>query len=311
MLKTISLLCPTRGRPHRLKEMLESVIITAQNPENVEVFFYIDNDDNKKDEYLETINKLLDKYKTNLKKCDPYIGEPMSISKSWNILAERCSGDILAMSNDDLVYITKGWDVVASKESEKYPDGIYCMWFNDLIQYGSSAAFPMVSRVWYKTLGYFTPGVFRFLCNDSWIYYIAKNLQRLHYIGDDVIVEHRHASYNKSEMDDTYKMHIDGGKNSDYTHDNELFYSDWGQNEIIKEADKLRKIASYSTEELQRQIMYLSLELNKTNNLLKNLNTSLDKINKLDKKTDKIIDSLAWLIPFRKLRNSFRDNLKS
>jgi hypothetical protein len=60
-----------------------------------------------------------------------------------------------------------------------------------------------VSNVWFRTLGYFTPGIYNFGFNDSFIYDLAKRIGRTHYI-PSVIAEHRHFSVGKSNMDDTY-----------------------------------------------------------------------------------------------------------
>jgi hypothetical protein len=51
-LKTISLLCPTRGRPDKALRLVLSVLQTAHHPERVEVLFYVDTDDSTKLDYV-------------------------------------------------------------------------------------------------------------------------------------------------------------------------------------------------------------------------------------------------------------------
>ena len=85
----------------------------------------------------------------------------MSVSRSWNILASNCTGDILIMGNDDLIYKTQNWDGILVEQTKKFKDGIYLMWFDDGIKH-NHANFPIISRKWYETLGYFTPGCFNF-----------------------------------------------------------------------------------------------------------------------------------------------------
>lgn len=296
MNRIISLLCPTRGRPDRVCVMLESIIKTTEKLENVEILFYIDSDDDKKDDYIASINNLLNKYNNPFKRVLPHIGEPMSVSKSWNIIAEKCEGDILVMANDDEVWITKGWDRRLNEEADKFPDDIYCIYFDDGITHGKICAFPMVSRKWYETLGYFTPGIFKFLANDTWIEYIARHIDRLHYV-PDVLIEHRHYLHNKSEMDETYKRNSDEylGKQEDtlYLHSKEC------QDKIKKDARKLMSKMQFNIEsyiKLKNRIDELEKE-NKNNILL------------IDNKINKIIDTLAWFIPFRKKRDEFRNRL--
>ena len=236
MNRIISLLCPTRGRPDRVCVMLESIIKTTERLENVEILFYIDSDDDKKDDYIASINNLLNKYNNPFKRVLPHIGEPMSVSKSWNIIAEKCEGDILVMANDDEVWITKGWDRRLNEEADKFPDDIYCIYFDDGYIHDEGCSFPMVSRKWYETLGYFTPGIFKFLANDTWIEYIARHINRLHYV-PDVLVEHRHHLYGSAEIDNTYKRNIDeySGKREDAAY----FHSKECQDKIKEDAKKL------------------------------------------------------------------------
>ena len=314
MNKTISLLCPTRGRPDRVHTMLESIIITTDNPEYVEVLYYIDNDDNTKEGYLETIDNLVKKHDVHFKKAEPYIGEPISISKSWNILAERCSGDVLVMANDDEVWITKGWDSRLNEEIEKFPDDIYCIYFDDGGNHGKICCFPMVSRTWYETLGYFTPGIFKFIFNDTWIEYIARAIGRLHYI-PDVLIEHRHFSFGKSEFDETYKKHREGS-NSHVKDDTKLFHSKESQDNIKNEAKKLANKMQINNIEIINNLIesnnkILNLEKNIINleKEINNYRVLNSKINIIENIQNNIINTLAWFIPFRRKREKFRNEI--
>jgi hypothetical protein len=85
------------------------------------------------------------------------------------------------------------------------------MWMNDMINEDRHCAFPIVSRKWCDTLGYFTPGVFKFGYNDTWVYDIAKRLGRCHWISS-VTAEHMHFNQGKSQKDDTYRWNRDGDR---------------------------------------------------------------------------------------------------
>ena len=87
----------------------------------------------------------------------------MSVSKSWNEIAKLSLGDILIMGNDDQEYQTQYWDTTLEGEVNKYPDDIYCAWFEDKINGSKHCAFPIISRKWYDTVGYFAPIVFNFI----------------------------------------------------------------------------------------------------------------------------------------------------
>jgi len=195
--RKFSILTPTRGRPENAIRFANSVNKTAKDKSSFEQLFYVDNDDPRIDDYRRL-------FPSNHNQVKVIYGEPMSVSKSWNILAEKCVGDVLIMGNDDLVYRTDGWDEILDTERRKYQDCIYVMWFNDGINGARHCAFPIVSRKWYETLGYFAPGIFEFLYNDTWVFDIGKRINRCHYI-DRVLTEHLHFTAGKSNYDETYQ----------------------------------------------------------------------------------------------------------
>lgn len=300
MNRIISLLCPTRGRPDRVCVMLESIIKTTEKLENVEILFYIDSDDDKKDHYIASINNLLNKYNNPFKRVLPHIGEPMSISKSWNIIAEKCEGDILVMANDDEVWITKGWDRRLNEEADKFPDDIYCIYFDDGSNRYRNCSFPMVSRKWYDTLGYFTPGIFEFAANDIWIENIARIINRLHYVSD-VLIEHRHFLFNKSKMDETYKKNINQyfGNHSD----GKFFDSEYCMNKRLEDAKKLSIRMELNKIEIINNFIEQNNKIIELENNIKNIKLCYGY------NINKIIDALAWWIPIRKWRDKFRNKM--
>ena len=196
MTPKISILVPTRERPDRFKTMLDSLFNTVKNKDDVEILFCVDMDDTEITKYAP--------FKSD--KVHMYVMEPQVISKSWNIIAKEAKGDILVMGNDDQVYVTPNWDAVLLREAAKYPDKIYCLWFNDNINGAKHCAFPMISRRWYETLGYFVPELFLFHYNDTWVYDIAKRIERAKYLGH-VTVEHWHYGRDHSLYDKTYNKH--------------------------------------------------------------------------------------------------------
>jgi glycosyl transferase/beta-hydroxylase protein BlmF len=168
-------------------------------------------------------------------------GEAKSVSKSWNDLYAKSVGDILIMGNDDLVYRTSLWDLRIENESERFEDEIYCMWMDDMINDDRHCAFPIVSRKWCETLGYFTPGVFEFGYNDTWVYDIAKRIGRCKWIGN-VVAEHMHFSQSKSQTDDTYRRNRVGDRGNLYQLDGQTFDSLEMVEKRMADAEKLRAV---------------------------------------------------------------------
>ena len=236
----ISILTPTRNRPNNCERFIRSVYNTCWVRGDVELLFYVDSDDPALDIYLE-LQALCHTEFVGLHDVKFVVGEPMSVSKSWNILAEKCVGDIMIMGNDDLVYKTQGWDDVLEKRLIELNDPYYLTWFNDGINSDRHCAFPVISREWYETLGYFSPGVFNFGYNDTWVYDIAKRVGKLNYM-NDILVEHLHFSVGKSNMDDTYARNRTQEKGNLYRKDKEIY--EQTINDRINAAKKIKERSS-------------------------------------------------------------------
>lgn len=231
----ISILTPSRARSERLNNFIESIYKNCECPEIVEVLNYIDSDDEEISKYQKYENDFKNKYPKffNIKN---YYLEPLSVSKSWNTLAKNSVGDILIMGNDDVIYTTYSWDKILIEETKKYKDHIYLMWFNDGVKKDTHASFPIVSRVWYNVLGYFTPGCFNFGFNDTWLFQIALYLRRAHYI-ERVKIEHISFKTDIKYWDSTYARNRSEEKGNLYKLDQKIWDNTHYQR--IKESLKL------------------------------------------------------------------------
>ena len=110
---------------------------------------------------------------------------------------------------------------VPSYLREKYPDEIYCMWFNDAWESQKFCTFPIVSKKWVKELGYFMFPFFKHFFIDTWVWMLAKSVDRAIYI-PDILVEHRHWKAGKAEKDETYNRNITTATNSRHARDREI-----------------------------------------------------------------------------------------
>lgn len=229
----ISLLVPTRNRPEKAYQMAMSALITISDRKNLEILMYLDLDDPSINKYRNQFAKLANQ------NVELIVGQAVSVSKSWNDIASRCTGDVLMMGNDDQIFVTPRWDITLEKKVKQYPDNIYCAWFNDGINGPNHCAFPIVSRKWYNTLGYFTPGIFQFGYNDTWIFDIAKKIDRCLYI-PEVLVEHRHFSVGKSQIDDTYARNRTQERGNLYAKDRITFACSDAERGV--HAEKLKKV---------------------------------------------------------------------
>ena len=234
-----SILTPTRNRPNNCERFIKSVYNSARTRKNVEMIFYIDNDDPAITSY-KSLDWHAQKEYEGFKNIKFIYGEPKSVSISWNDLAEECIGDVLIMGNDDLVYQTDGWDEKLDQELDTYKkDKVYVAWMDDGLNQDRHCAFPIVSRQWYECLGRFTPGCFHFGYNDTWIFDVGKMLDRCHYI-PFIKAEHLHFSTGKSEMDDTYARNRTQEKGNLYAKDQVLFNKT--RNIRLDDRNKLREL---------------------------------------------------------------------
>jgi hypothetical protein len=231
-----SMLCPTRSRAKRVQLFVKSVHRTCADPAKVELLFYVDDDDPQLDQYLLVVEKMKASY-GDFKTIELVVGPPISVSKSWNVLAEKCSGNLLMMANDDQMYVDYGWDYYLDRCYRERPDDIFAMFFEDGQYPPDGGDFPIVSRKWYETLGYFTPGIFEFWYNEAWIFDVANRLQRIVRI-PRILVDHLHYSEYKSVLDDTYKRHRLNFER--VNRDNELYNRTSGDREAA--AEKLRPL---------------------------------------------------------------------
>ena len=219
----ISILTPTRQRSQRCFEFIKSIYTKTDQPQNIELLFYVDKDDPQLTHYKK-LEKACHKNYPDFNNVKFIIQPPISVSKSWNIIAAQSKGDILIMGNDDLLYRTSHWDTILKQKIQNYyhKDEIYCAWFNDGLNGSKHCAFPILSRKWYKTVGYFSPGVFNFGYNDTWVFDIAKKIDRLLYI-PEVLVEHMHFTIGKSDNDKTYQRNRIEERGNLYELDAEIF----------------------------------------------------------------------------------------
>lgn len=190
----ISLLMPTRARPHNLERISRSILDTAENPKDLELIIYIDNDDHSYDEYL----------KKPLIKPKVIRGERIVLSEMWNKCFEKAKGDILMHLGDDIIFQTKNWDLTVKETFDDYPDHIVFVYGNDGSPGGRDfGTHGIIHRKWAETVGYFVPPYFSSDYNDTALNYMAEKIGRKRYI--DILTEHMHPDLHKGDFDITHQ----------------------------------------------------------------------------------------------------------
>ena len=192
---------------------------TAEHPHRVAILLYIDDDDPDIENYKASITNLEKKFGSS--SISITFGPSVGVPSAANILFNTSTSDIFLISNDDQVFIDQGWDARLDQEIIKFPDQVFCMWFNDKWESKNFCTFPILSRKWIETWGYLQFPFFEHFFTDAWIWMLARAIGRDHYI-DDIIVEHRHWKTGKSEKDATYKKHLTTESKSKYARDRSI-----------------------------------------------------------------------------------------
>lgn len=188
----ISILVPTRKRILSVQELIKTIFLTAFDINNIEVIFYIDEDDK---ESKEMFNFLFPTIKL-------VIGPRIILSQCWNECYKISTGDILMHCGDDIRFRTMYWDQMVRKEFDKVPDRILQVFGDDGIQHQNLATHSFIHRNWVKIVGYFVPPYFSSDFNDTWLDFVARQLNRQVYL-PTLVTEHMHWLVNKGVKDKT------------------------------------------------------------------------------------------------------------
>lgn len=175
----IDIICPSRGRPENLERLWNA----CPHDGRVRVHTYVDDDDPKRDEYLE------------LKDVIPgmmYCGPRIRLVPAANTLVqalipafERDSNIVAFMGDDHLPH----GDWVPQVEAAMRPMGV--VYGNDLIQGEALATAAFLDAEIVCRLGYlFPPGLLHMYGDNFWMT-IGRYTDRLAYV-PDLIVEHVH-----------------------------------------------------------------------------------------------------------------------
>jgi glycosyltransferase involved in cell wall biosynthesis len=236
----ISILVPTRGRPRRLLDFLQSIIDTTAVNADVEVVLGIDEDDHSY-EGVELPEDRLQIKKT--------VAPQASMGSINTRCLQHATGELIMLGNDDVIFRTRGWDQIVLTASQRYPDGIFLMYARDGIKNDAFPCFPILSKSFCTLIGDPFPALYQGDGIDMHLYDIFvrlkdRGLSRFCYL-DNVYMEHRHISNGKGNFDAIYSVRS-------HKLGNYHFYSLWEQREqniraILGEMARLSPSAASSS----------------------------------------------------------------
>lgn len=186
----IDLLIPSRGRPGRLMQTLESVMITVSDSNSVEFYFFVDFNEFDSYRHFEEVGTILS-------------GANGTLSSYWNHLYKFGKGSILFHGSDDILFETDGWDKIVIDHFKKHPESL--LYGKDGHQDENCPTHSFTSRSAADKIGYFVPPYFEADFNDVWLREVYKKAGRLFY-NPDLMIRHNHVNVNPKLNDDTYEI---------------------------------------------------------------------------------------------------------
>ena len=188
----ISLIHPSRGRPHKAYDTALEWLTMAGTP--VEYIISLDIDDPALQSYLK---KFMTKRQV--------IAENKSVVEATNNAAKVATGDILLYLSDDFKCF-ENWGRVIESEFHWYRDQPTLLKVDDCLQTFDKeiVTIPIMNRALYETLGYFWHPGYKSMFVDEHLYHRAKKLGALQ-LAPHIQFEHCHVSVGKSPDDETYR----------------------------------------------------------------------------------------------------------
>ena len=226
-MKKILTICPSRERPERLNDMLESFFKTSTESD---LIIIVDEDDLELDRYREITRR--------------YLGVELLVSKLANnterfnkVFKDNPDYDYYHMTNDDFIYRTDGWDKKFIKGLEENCGGEGIVFGNDQFLSARLCTCPFISGVFPRTLGWLQLPCVKYLFADNAWQVIGTLLHRLIY-AEGVIIEHMHFLADKAEIDETYRK-VYNEKSQQNDKDAFVF---WAKGGALEDIDKLKAV---------------------------------------------------------------------
>lgn len=202
-MRTISVLCPTRGRPERCAAFARSAVELATHPERVEVLVRVSQDDPAIAEYGQVSVP-----RTHWWYPEGFTHYPAGIE----FLRQHAAGEVLFCGSDDSLFRTRGWDKLVDAAIDKFPDELVVAYANNGQGREKCEQF-FTTRRWVSVVGWLMRPEYEHFCCDQDVEAIATAVDRLVFLRG-VTVEHLHKKYGKAPDDDTYRrVRGDSGTN--------------------------------------------------------------------------------------------------
>lgn len=196
-MKSIVILCPTRGRPSRFAAMVRTAYEMASVPGLISVCAYLDQDEPEMAEY-----KAL---RADFSRLYLHIGPRITNPQTYNVLAGLSRSDIIFTGADDVLFRTGAWDLAVRRALSHFHDGvgIACPMDGAEDRKGKRCIQWFCDRRTVDALGCVMPTQYEHFFADTHVGDVAERSGRLVWM-HDVLIEHMHPNHKKAKRDATY-----------------------------------------------------------------------------------------------------------
>lgn len=225
----VLVICCSRGRPERLREMIESFLKTSKISS---LIIALDIDDPSREENVSTIEKYTPqgiKYTLNIPITTTFL-----INKKYFL--DGFETRFYSVTNDDFIYHTEGWDVILTDEI-KSKGKVGISYGNDMLQGKNMPTTSVISREIVEALGWLQLPTLTHLYGDNVWKVIGTGANCLYY-RPDVIIEHKHYFAKKVEQDETF---LRTNSREMYQHD-QLAFVKWMTEQSKLDIEKVKML---------------------------------------------------------------------
>jgi hypothetical protein len=176
----------TGYHPERMPVVLQNIVDTADNPEDLEIVIQVHKDDPASHNFDHPRLKI----KTFV------FDESHTSATKRKFILDHTSGEILSGILDDFIIHTKGWDTKIKEIYAGIPDMIALVGVNDLMFKSSLFTIPILSRRAVEIVGYDVHPAYQYYRVDDHIHHTYDILRRLGHdriiYREDIVFEHNH-----------------------------------------------------------------------------------------------------------------------
>lgn len=193
--RSLLVICPTRGRVHKCKEMLKSFLLKS-NKSDSGILFLVDDNDPELNKYLTLFHDYSVAYTVNPRKT--YIELMNQASQILPDYKYYCP------ANDDFIFETNGWDMALMGIIEDQFKGVGIVYCDDGLQKEKVPVVAVISGEIIRSLGWVFPPALGHLFGDNALQVIGRALNRICY-ASNIVVRHNHLLANKDFEDEISK----------------------------------------------------------------------------------------------------------